>query len=432
MCWAIDGHENVVAEIGAELRISRGRARAQLRYAIELRERLPRLMAVFLTGVIDMRMVGTIVGCVGLITDAGLLAELDAVLARWAPKWMRLSGPKLEARVDWWVERIDPAGRRVPGAAPEDRFVVFFPAAAGLEAMSAQLRPVDAAAIEQRLDALADSVCGNDGRTREQRRADALGAVAAGLGELACECGSPGCTAAGRPTGSAVVIHVLAEQSTVAGSGGLPGYAAGLGPLPATMVRDLARSARLRPLVIPDPHAPPESGYRPSAGLAAFIRCRDVTCRFPGCEQPAEVCDIDHTVAYQRGGPTHPSNLKCLCRWHHLVKTFWTSIGGWADTQFPDGSVQWRSPSGRIYTTTAGGALFFPILATPTGEVTIGKIGVEPGEHRGVMMPKRKRTRAQERQDRIGAERAINEARIAEQQRQHEAWLAATYEPPPF
>jgi Domain of unknown function (DUF222) len=32
-CWAIDGHESIVAEISAELRISRGRARGQLRYA---------------------------------------------------------------------------------------------------------------------------------------------------------------------------------------------------------------------------------------------------------------------------------------------------------------------------------------------------------------------------------------------------------------
>jgi hypothetical protein len=46
------------------------------------------------------------------------------------------------------------------------------------------------------------------------------------------------------------------------------------------------------------------------------------------------------------------------------------------------------------------------------------------------MMPKRKRTRTQERQ--LRAERRLNEAHIAEEQRQYEAWLAATYEPPPF
>ena len=48
------------------------------------------------------------------------------------------------------------------------------------------------------------------------------------------------------------------------------------------------------------------------------------------------------------------------------------------------------------------------------------------------MMPRRKRTRHREQQDRITAERRINEIRIAEEQRRHQAWLAATYEPPPF
>jgi hypothetical protein len=47
-------------------------------------------------------------------------------------------------------------------------------------------------------------------------------------------------------------------------------------------------------------------------------------------------------------------------------------------------------------------------------------------------MPRRKRTRAQELQDRIASERRINEARIADEQRRHQSWLAATYQPPPF
>ncbi|MDT5367420.1 MAG: hypothetical protein QOC62_1851 [Mycobacterium sp.] len=78
------------------------------------------------------------------------------------------------------------------------------------------------------------------------------------------------------------------------------------------------------------------------------------------------------------------------------------------------------------------GPLFFPILATPTGEAAIRTLTTEPGEHRGLMMPRRKRTRYQDHQDRVTAERRINEQRIAEERRQYEAWLAATYEPPPF
>ncbi len=48
--WAVDGHANVVAEISAALNISRGRASSQLQYAIELRERLPRVGEVFAAG----------------------------------------------------------------------------------------------------------------------------------------------------------------------------------------------------------------------------------------------------------------------------------------------------------------------------------------------------------------------------------------------
>jgi hypothetical protein len=39
-----------------------------------------------------------------------------------------------------------------------------------------------------------------------------------------------------------------------------------------------------------------------------------MTCRFPGCDHPAEFADIDHTNAYAAGGLTHASNLKWLTR----------------------------------------------------------------------------------------------------------------------
>jgi len=360
MDWAIDGHENIVAEISAELHVSRGRARGQLGYAIDLREKLPRVMGVFKTGVIDMRMVIALVNRVGLIKEPTLMARLDAVLATWAPRWMRLSGPKLEERVDWWVERVDPAGRRVPNPQPEDRYVDIWPTDSGLAEIEARLRGSDGAVLDRRLDALAGGVCRDDPRSRRQRRADALGALAAGLSELRCECESAQCAAAQRPTGTSIVIHVLAEQPTVTGTGGLPGYVPGFGPLPVNAVRDLAGTAKLKPLNIPHPATRSEPGYRPSAALAEFVRCRDLTCRFPGCEQPAEFCDIDHTVPYQVGGPTHPSNLKLLCRCHHLLKTFWTGSGGWADKQLPDGTVVWTAPTGRTYTTKPGGQSVLP------------------------------------------------------------------------
>jgi hypothetical protein len=113
-----------------------------------------------------------------------------------------------------------------------------------------------------------------------------------------------------------------------------------------------------------------------------------------------------------------------------LLKTFWCGDGGWAEQQHPDGSIVFTSPSGRRYTTTPGGALFFPQLATPTETLTAETLPPEtftaavrptddspPG--RTLMMPTRQRTRAAERAARIAWERGLNEAR----------WAA---DPPPF
>ena len=77
--------------------------------------------------------------------------------------------------------------------------------------------------LDKRLDALAATVCEHDPRTRQHRRADALGALAAGADRLGCRCGRPDCPASSRPAPSAVVIHVIAEQASLNGSGGALG-----------------------------------------------------------------------------------------------------------------------------------------------------------------------------------------------------------------
>jgi hypothetical protein len=143
------------------------------------------------------------------------------------------------------------------------------------------------------------------------------------------------------------------------------------------------------------------------------------------------VCQIDHTIPYPMG-PTHPSNLKLLCVFHHLHKTFWVGAGGWIDRQYPDGTVVWTSPSGKQYTTEPGGALLFPDLATPTGELLLPSRGTAPSEQRGLMMPKRKTTRAQDKAYRIALERQHNAARIARKQLLLSERLTRDDQPPPF
>jgi hypothetical protein len=71
----------------------------------------------------------------------------------------------------------------------------------------------------------------------------------------------------------------------------------------------LVRTIVYRTALITDP----EAMAAVDAELADFVRCRDLTCRWPGCDKPAYGCDLDHAVPYPVG-PTHASNLKCLCR----------------------------------------------------------------------------------------------------------------------
>jgi len=151
--------------------------------------------------------------------------------------------------------------------------------------------------------------------------------------------------------------------------------------------------------------APPEPRYRPSKKLADFIRCRDLTCRFPGCRVPATHCDVDHSIPWPCG-PTAASNLKCLCRRHHLLKTFWGGQNGWRDQQFDDGTIVWTAPDDRTHVTIPGSRLLFPELSEPTAPVTASSV---PARHAsGLTMPRRTTTRAQDRANRIHRERELN------------------------
>ena len=100
--------------------------------------------------------------------------------------------------------------------------------------------------------------------------------------------------------------------------------------------------------------------------------------------------------------------------------------------KLPDGTVEWTSPSGKVYTTKPGGALFFPALAAPTGEIVRAPQRGRVCTERGVMMPTRRRTRAQDRAHRITRERAPDEIRrYLERKQEFRAWTTIKPDPPP-
>jgi hypothetical protein len=353
--WACDGWDCAAAEVAAAQTISHRAASAQMQQAVALRDRLPRVAALFMAGDISHRLASTVTWRTQLILEDEVLDLVDEEIAARVSRWGPLSVAKLEEAVDLIVERHDAGALRRFRCAARSRDVQIGDRqdATGTTTLWGRLFATDAAVLRRRLDDMARAVCDDDPRTMGQRRADALGTLGAGGDTLACACGNTDCPAAGDDSRAAVVvIHVLAEASSVEGppdahlSGQPPqqrvtrdttladalapdpeppgsaprpaGVIAGGGVVPAPLLAELVRmGVPVRPLLAADALSA-EPGYRPSTALQRFVRNRDLTCRFPGCDVPAERCDLDHTIPYPIG-PTHPSNLKCLRVSHESV-----------------------------------------------------------------------------------------------------------------
>jgi len=93
-------------------------------------------------------------------------------------------------------------------------------------------------------------------------------------------------------------------------------------------------------------HAHREDRYRPSRKLRHLIWARTTTCPAPGCGAQSVHNEIDHTVPWP-AGTTDECDLSPPCARHHHAK----HAPGWELTQPEPGVMQWRLPSGRVYTT---------------------------------------------------------------------------------
>ncbi|WJZ03287.1 HNH endonuclease signature motif containing protein [Corynebacterium freiburgense] len=131
--------------------------------------------------------------------------------------------------------------------------------------------------------------------------------------------------------------------------------------------------------------------YRPGAAIKRVLELRDGTCRFPGCEKPAEFCDKDHVIDYRSGGWTSLSNMQCLCRHHHNMKT-----GGRARCEIAvDGTCTWQI--GDITTITTPQGPLAGIRGTSKGKTR------RPGKHEpdGAKADRFRQTFAQEKRRRL-------------------------------
>jgi hypothetical protein len=251
------------------------------------------------------------------------------------------------------VTAADPAGARARRreAAEQDHGVFLNPLEPGTSEIRAVMPTAYAEAVYQAVRMLAKDARFevSDGCvTKGQRQAAAL---------VALTLGDPGSVA--EVTGPVheakinVHVNVLVPLETITSASDACGRV-GNTPATADEVRDLiaqaaVKSSTIRRLVTDSTGCILDAGrshYLASDIQKLVIRLRDGYCRFPGCNAPAERCEVDHATPYDAGGPTDLWDLGPLCKHHHQMKTggYWHIIAS-----HRDGTCQWRSPLGRIY-----------------------------------------------------------------------------------
>ena len=196
--WSCDNWDAVAAEVAAAQGISHGMASGQMYLAVALRNSLPQVAALLAQGAISYRLAAAIVWHTDLIHDADTLRLVDTTLARDAARFGPISVTKTAHAIDAIVDRYDPGALRRTRAAARGRDVVISPADrdSATAALWGSLFATDAAVLDRRLTQMAHQVCDDDPRTVAQRRADALGALAADTDHLACGCQNIDCPAA--------------------------------------------------------------------------------------------------------------------------------------------------------------------------------------------------------------------------------------------
>jgi hypothetical protein len=230
-----------------------------------------------------------------------------------------------------------------------------------VEDLAALFTALDAAARARREFAVKGSSAGGAHPDAdvplESLRFDVLAGIAwAALNAGHLGCCAEGCSGAaqrlGTRHGRKATVNVTVPFTTLLGIDDEPGVLHGYGLIhPAVARRIAAEGSWRRILTDPATGAVLDYGitrYAPPQHLAEHVMTRDVTCRFPTCNWPAEACDLDHTVPFKSdgtGGPTSHANLGAFHDRHHYDKTH----HGFGVRQPSPGEFVINTPAGLTY-----------------------------------------------------------------------------------
>src|SRR5690625_3084342 len=346
------------AEAAAGLLVSRDAARARTADALMLTRVFSRTLGALRAGWITDWHARILLAETAHLDDNQRLQVEDAVLDDADGR----TGSELRRKIKQVVARIAPRDTEEAHArAREDRRVWAQPGLDGMGTLGAELPIEDLAAVMTAIEAAAaaaKTTDPDDGRSMDNRRADALAAmgwtalatghISASTEEAArgCCCGAlstastpaaaatttaaaaAGAAGAGagaggdgglrlqNTRGKPVTVNVTVPYSTLIGIDEHPGELAGYGTITAHVARRIATAGTWRRiLTYPVNGAPLDYGhtrYKPPPNLATFIALRDGTYIIPGCQRTAQATQADHTIPYADGDTTAHHNLGSL------------------------------------------------------------------------------------------------------------------------
>ncbi|WP_344791809.1 HNH endonuclease signature motif containing protein [Gryllotalpicola daejeonensis] len=367
---------SLATELAASLKISVRTAEQRLAEAWTLANELRATLAALEAGDISRAHAHEIITETAHLPSGSRVAA-EAALLPWAKKLGLARFRKKAAQV---LETLETESlRRRHERAFAKRHIELTPARDGMAHLDAYLELSDAARIKAGLEnAAQEARAAGDARTGAQLEADfAVELLLDGqitIGSLDTQTDQARSTRDGKVSASpareartaavkhraAVTVDVLIPAETLAGKNDQPGLIPGLGVIDPFRARELVALAPSLRRILTDPITSAildfdRTTYRVPAELKRVLKLRDQHCRAPGCGAPPKYTELDHSIAYARGGTTALTDLAHLCKNHHVLK----HQAGWSLRQYLDGVLDWRAPSGRTYRT-------YPELTVPT------------------------------------------------------------------
>jgi Domain of unknown function (DUF222) len=333
-------------EIAAELGLSTRRASGLISDALDLRHRLPGVLAALSAGRVEAWRAHLVARGTRELSRAQA-ADVEVELL---PELASVTTSRVRKLVEAACIAADPEGadQRVEVAA-RGRFVARDRSIDGSSDLFARLETADAIRLDARIDQVADLMRElGDTRVKAELRAVALGLLA-----------DPGAVQqlwrqvcahrAGRPAEAQAVGPVPATTLYVHHSLGAKGEPQwrleDSGPITRREALDLLGHSHvtIKP-VIDLRETVTCTGYQASAGLREVMVLLNPTCYFPYCDRSSRKGEYEHVVPHPRG-PTSSINGAMPDRHHHRTKTH----ASWVVRQPFPGLYVWRSPTGRIY-----------------------------------------------------------------------------------